>query len=116
MDKVTMANEKIRKKLYYEYNVFIDNLKTLSPEQIIEKAYEKVAKEDILSVFECNNALDYNQARVLLSMKNPLNYLYYEFLDTEISNKDLVSDCVHDAAKKAVKEIKEERQSEIASR
>lgn len=116
MDKTTMANEKLHDKLNKEYELFIDNLKTLSPEKIIKSAYEIVAKEDILSIFEFGNALDFKQARALNSMKKPLDYLYYEWLDTDFSNTDTVKDYIYDFADKAVTEMQERSENDRLNR
>ena len=43
--------EELYSKMEKEYDLFIENLKQLSPEKIIDSAYEKVMKEELVSMF-----------------------------------------------------------------
>lgn len=75
-----------------ELDEFIAELKTKSSSEIIECAYELIYKEDILQSFDfdirCNNPLTNEQAKALLSLKNPLDYLYQEWLECDSSVLD----------------------------
>lgn len=66
-----------------ELDSFIAELKTKPSSEIIESAYELTYKEDILQSFnfEGNYPLTNEQAKALLSLKHPLDYLYHEWLD-----------------------------------
>ena len=48
-------NKLLYGKVAQEHDDFIDELKTKPPEQIIEASYEKVIKDDLLSIFEYTN-------------------------------------------------------------
>ena len=48
-------NELLYEKLQAEYNAYIESLKQMTPEQVIENAYQKVFKEDLIIAFESVN-------------------------------------------------------------
>ena len=74
-----MSNENLRELLYEkaskEQNAFIEHLKTLPPEQIIDKAYEKVRRDDILLSFE-DDYLSDKQVAELIKLDYPLSACY----------------------------------------
>ena len=80
-----ILNQKVCDKMQAELDSFIEELKTKPPSDIIESAYELTYKEDILQSFdfdfEGNYPLTNEQAKALLSLKYPLDYLYQEWLD-----------------------------------
>lgn len=92
MTKKEMLNQKVCDKMQAELDEFIAELKTKSSSEIIECAYELIYKEDILQSFDfdirCNNPLTNEQAKALLSLKNPLDYLYQEWLECDSSVLD----------------------------
>lgn len=75
-----------------ELDSFIAELKMKPPDEIIEFAYELTYKEDILESFdfdfEGNYPFSNEQAKALLSLKHPLDYLYQEWLDYDGSVLD----------------------------
>lgn len=86
-------------KLSGEYAAFIDELKTMPPEKIIESAYEKVFKEDILMSFEYDELLEDDQLAALLAMDYPLDALYRNWLDTDVTYMDDLRDTIESFAK-----------------
>ena len=92
MTKNEMLNQKVCDKMQAELDEFIAELKTKSSSEIIECAYELIYKEDILQSFDFdirgNNPLTNEQAKALLSLKNPLDYLYQEWLECDSSVLD----------------------------
>lgn len=92
MTKNEMLNQKVCDKMQAELDEFIAEFKTKSSSEIIECAYELIYKEDILQSFDfdiqCNNPLTNEQAKALLSLKNPLDYLYQEWLEYDDSVLD----------------------------
>ena len=92
MTKNEMLNQKVCDKMQAELDEFIADLKTKSSSEIIECAYELIYKEDILQSFDFdilgNNPLTNEQAKALLSLKNPLDYLYQEWLECDSSVLD----------------------------
>lgn len=98
--------ELLYEKVQAEYDAFIEELKLMTPEQVIEKAYEKVIKEDLVTEIQ-HGSLEQTEAKALYREKYPLDRLYQEWLDTDVSYMDLLKDSIDDTAKKAVKEMKD---------
>ena len=92
MTKNEMLNQKVCDKMQAELDEFIAELKTKSSSEIIECAYELIYKEDILQSFDFdirgNNPLTNEQTKALLSLKNPLDYLYQEWVEYDDSVLD----------------------------
>ena len=85
--------DQLYEKLSTEYELFLDGLKQLPPGKILDAAYEKVFKSDILTCFE-EDTFSETQARALLEIDQPLERLYREWMDTDVSYMDMVRDCV----------------------
>lgn len=92
MTRNEILNQKVWEKMQAELDSFIEELKTKPPSEIIESAYELTYKEDILQSFDFgldgNCPLSNEQAKALLSLKHPLDYLYQEWLDYDSSVLD----------------------------
>lgn len=100
--------ELLYEKVQAEYDAFIEELKRMTPEQVIDKAYEKVIKEDLVTEIQ-HGSLEQTEAKALYREKYPLDRMYQEWLDTDVSYMDLLKDSIDDTAKKAVKEMKEKQ-------
>lgn len=98
-------NELLYKKLEKEHNDFVAELKTKSPEQIIEASYEKVFKDDILSIFDYAE-FSQTQAKALYKLKYPLDAIYQEWLHNDMSYMDMLRDTVDNRIESAVREMK----------
>lgn len=103
-----------------ELDSFIEKLKTKPPSEIIESAYELTYKEDILQSFdfdfEGNYPLTNEQAKVLLSLKYPLDYLYQEWLDYDGSVLDTLRQSNDLAIKKQTDYLKTRTDKDKESR
>lgn len=102
-----MTNEQLNtalyKKIFEEHNRFVKELKSSTPELVIECAYELVIKEDILLYLE-ENELDAKQCKVLLREKEPLNKLFHAWQKYEGNHMREIEDCIENFADKLVKE------------
>lgn len=105
-------NELLYEKLQAEYNAYIESLKQMTPEQVIENAYQKVFKEDLIIAFESVN-LEPLEAKALYLEKYPLDKLYQDWLDSDASYMDMLRDCVSDTAKDLAKELKKKRNEKV---
>ena len=103
-------NKLLYEKVRVEYESFIEALKKMTPEQVIEKAYEKVIKEDMVTEIQQRN-LEPDEAKALCSEDHPLDLMYQEWLDTDVSYMGLLRDSIDDTAKKAVAEYKKEHRT-----
>ena len=84
-----MSKESLRELLYQkaskEQEVYVEHLKRLPPEHIIDKAYEKVMRDDILMTFE-DDYLSDKQIAELIKLDYPLLACYNEWMDTDYSH------------------------------
>jgi len=99
-------NELLYEKMSAEYDSFIERLKQMPPEQIIEHSYEKVMKEDLLSCFEFTDRSQ-SEAKAMYLQKNPLDALYEAWLKTDASYMDMLRDSADECVKSAVKMMKD---------
>jgi hypothetical protein len=90
--EIVGLHTKLYEKLYKENCQFIEKLKTFSPEEIIAQSYEKVFKEDILMCFEDEDFINEKDIEKLLKKENLLNFLYREYLDSDISYMEMLRD------------------------
>ena len=98
-------NELLYKKLEREHDDFIAELKTKPPEQIIEASYEKVLKDDLLSIFEYTN-FSQCEAKALYKLERPLDALYQKWLHNDMTYMDMLKDTVDNRIESAVREMK----------
>jgi hypothetical protein len=104
--------EQLYNKLSAEYDAFIADLKGKTPDKIIDSAYEKVYKEDIVSNFIYDEAYSkefYSDEAIgaLFALKNPLEKMYHYWRDTHRPYSDALIDSIFDFVAREV-----ERQNE----
>lgn len=91
-------NEKVQK----EYDDFIEILKQLPLQQIIDSSYEKVFKEEFMTTVQYKD-LSRQEINALLKKDYPLDSLYQEWLKNDLSYVPLIEDTVDDHTKKLIK-------------
>lgn len=93
-----------------ELDRFIADWKTKPSGDTVELAYELTFKEDILNSFDFDwvdrTPVPIEQAKALLSMKYPLDYLYQEWLDYDYSPLDMLRDSNNLAIEKRIEYLK----------
>lgn len=80
-----MENEKIEKlneKLEKEFKEFCEVLKTKTPEEIIERAYEITVKEELKDEI-VNMDLHDKEIEIMLEHKDLLEEFYHDWLDCD---------------------------------
>lgn len=109
-----MSKETLRELLYEkaskEQDAFVEYLKTLPPEQIIDRAYEKVMRDDILITFE-DDSLSDKQVEALAKLDCPLSVCYDEWQKTDVTYMDRLRDVVDDVANDLIKQNETEKQN-----
>lgn len=109
-----MSKENLRQTLWEkaakEQSDYIEHLKTLPPEQIIDRAYEKVMRDDILMSFE-DDYLSDKQVAELIKLDYPLSACYDEWMDTDVSHMEMLRDTIDSYAKRLVEENEEQKQN-----
>ena len=103
MEQKDTIKDLLYEKMSNEQNDFVENLKHLPPEKIIQSAYEKVMRDDILMLFE-SDFLDAKQVKELLRLEYPLSACYNEWLKNDYSYMDMLQDTVDNFSKELVKE------------
>lgn len=110
MKENEMLNIKVFEKMQRELDTFIADLKSKPSADMLEFAYELVYKEDILQSFDFeltdNFPLTNEQAKALLTLKHPLDYLYQEWLDYDNSALDILRESNNFAIEKQVNYLK----------
>ena len=84
-----VLQRKVQEKLVNEYNKFVNRLKREKPEVIIEKAYEKVCKEEMVYCFEKKN-LSSSECKALLKSPDILDECYDEWLKSDGNFNELL--------------------------
>lgn len=109
-----MSKEDLRDLLYQkaskEQSDYIEHLKTLPPEQIIDRSYEKVMRDDILMTFE-DDYLSDKQVAELIKLDYPLSACYEEWMDNDYSHMEMLRDTIDDYTQRLVKEHEAEKQN-----
>ncbi len=98
-------------KAFKEQEKFIADLKKLPPEEIIEKAYECIMREDILMTFE-DDYLSPKQVKALLKLEYPLASCYSRWLDNDYSYMEMLQDTVSELGSKLAKENMEKERNQ----
>lgn len=101
------VSEALLKRLHNNQEEFLNEVEHYDDiHMIINSSYEIVIKEDIISLFDCNNnLLTDEQCAALLKFKDPLNVLYDAWMENDYSHMDMLRDTITDRADEAVKEM-----------
>ena len=108
--------EKIREELYQklslEYDSFIEEIKKLPPEKIIDKSYEKVMKEELVSMFYPeSDQYDISDIKALNKSEYPLEELYQGWMDEDSGIHQILESSVEDTIDLLKKEQKNKNKS-----
>lgn len=90
-------NTALYKKLFAEQEAFRDWLKSQSPEEILNHAYEYTVREDILLSLEYHNLSD-AQADALMKSPSPLADVFQDFEKRETDHMETIWDCLESRA------------------
>ena len=107
--------DKLSIKIVNEFNDFIRGLYKLSPQEIVDKSYEKVAKEEIVYIVEENDYSD-EKYKLMLSEENLLDGLYNEWLTSDGNYNELLGYSVEKFLNSLVQKSKENKNKEDACR
>lgn len=108
-------NDLLYEKAQKEYDDLIAELKELPSEQVIERAYEKVIKENILCILE-DSQRDQKEAKALYLEKYPLDRAYQDWLKSDVSGTAMLRYSIDDTAKDVVKERREKQRESRRSK
>lgn len=106
--------EQLWEKASKEQSEYTAELQKLTPEQIIEKCYETVMREDILLTFEyeCNSPqLSNEQVKALLKMKYPIDACYNAWQKSDVTYMDRIQETVDKFSEKEAKKESEKQKN-----
>lgn len=103
-----VANQKLRGKVNAEYTAFLDVLKEMPAEEIINRAYETVIKERITDSIS-NIEYEPNEADALRGKDNTLDFCYREW-DENSCNSDALTDSIYDSIDQCINQVMGEEQ------
>ena len=105
------SNEKntaLYEKMAAEQDTFRDWLKSQSPEEVLNHAYEYTVREDIVLAMEELELSD-NQAQALLDSPSPLADVYRHFEKLETGYMDVIRDSIEERANEMHRAKEEQR-------
>lgn len=101
-------NALLYEKVQAEYDTFIGELKAKPAEEVLERAYEKVFKEEMVGICEFAD-FDRKEAKAMYLEKYPLDRMYQDWLKSDVSYMDMLRDSVDDSLKAAAAERREKQ-------
>lgn len=105
--------EKLYKKVENEFKEYIDNLKELPFDRIIEKSYETTIKDEFKSLcYHEFNILSDNDIKFLQKQRQPLQTLYDCWLDSNANINELLSTVIENELS-SLKQIENNRKNKI---
>ena len=93
-----MKHQQLIERIYTEHKEYLDTLKQQSPEEIIRHSYETCYREEFIILIE-STIFDDETIDALLQVPNPIGILYDEWLKTDVSITDLLSETIYYFAK-----------------
>ena len=103
-------NTRLYEKMFAEQEAYKKTVLAMNPKEVLEHAYEYLAREDILLNQECND-LSATQCKALLKLKNTMNSLYERWLKTEDSRMEDIRFMVEGFADRLIREAREREDS-----
>lgn len=88
---------KLLKKMEEEYAEYKLLLESCSPRKIIEKSYETAMKSEIIFAVSESSDLDEEGIKLLYDIEKPLDYLYSEWIDNDLSLMDVFKASIGDS-------------------
>ena len=114
-----MSTESLKNKLLekamHEQSEYIESLKKLPPENIIERAYEKVMRDDIVTTIEFSPMTE-KQLKALLKLKYPISACFDEWQKKDETYMDRLIDTVDKFAEKLVKDEEQNKKRQDPER
>lgn len=101
-------------KAVKEQDDYYAELKKMTPEQIVERCYETVMREDIFLTFEyeCSEPkLADEQVKVLLDMKYPIANCYDEWQKSDVTYMDRILETIDTYSNELVKQDAEKQKN-----
>ena len=85
-----MLENELYNKASDEQTAFKAELRTKTPDEVMDNAYRLVMQEDILMIFDEPACLSDREIRALLKLEHVLESCYNDWLKNDLSHKSLV--------------------------
>ncbi len=105
--EMSKLKDDLIKKLEKEYNEFKEMYMSLSPKEMVDRAYELVVKQELLDSFNYDMGYDKEEIQALLKQDNLLQQAYDEWLDTDGNLRSALEFSVDNVVFDAVKDSQE---------
>jgi len=103
MEKITNL-KRLYEKLQREYQRYIEELKKLPVEKIIEKSYETTCKEEFVEMFTSEYRYNDREIMALMKINNTLEYLYQDWLKSDGGLHEPLEESIENSIAKAITE------------
>lgn len=111
MSKLEELKQKFDRKIDNEYKEFIEELKQCSPDVIIERAYEKVSKEEMIYKIK-EKDYSVSDLKALLKSDDILDECYDEWLNSDGNFNELLEYPVDERIDSIIDDYRERKQKE----
>ena len=98
MNETKNQRDLLWEKAEAEQKEFVEELKKQTPDRIIESAYAKVMRDDIMIAFD-SERLTEDEQKELANLEQPLASCYEEWLSNDFSYMDMLVETVKDFAR-----------------
>jgi len=110
-----VLQEKLLDRAQAEMDSFIRGMRhqiiapdtAISDNRLIHMAYRLTIMNEILIYFEDEEAFDTDELKALLTVQDPLDYLYEIWADCDVNIKDNIVDVVHDSVRDLERSIED---------
>lgn len=97
------ANTALYEKMFEAQERYREHLLSMSPQDVLDHAYEYIVREDILLAIECDD-INCKQAKALLKLPDPLADIFKDFEKRETDHMDNIRDTIEARANRLLRE------------
>ena len=103
-------NLQLYNKMSAEFEKFKEELLNSSPQEVLDRAYEYIIKDDIVLSLEYTD-LTASRADALLKSENSLADVYNAWMDSESSHMNEIRDILDSAADALIRDAEHQREA-----
>ena len=103
-------NLQLYNKMSAEFEKFKEELLNSSPQEVLDRAYEYIIKDDIVLSLEYYD-LNSSRADALLKSENSLDEVYDAWMESESSHMDEIREVLDSAAESLIRDAQHQREA-----
>lgn len=103
-------NLQLYNKMSAEFEKFKEELLNSSPQEVLDRAYEYIIKDDIVLSLE-HSDLTASRADALLKSENSLDEVYDAWMESESSHMDEIREVLDSAAESLIRDAQHQREA-----